>query len=249
VSTQTTTDLRATLLAALAASGHDVEAADVARASGALAGPLLVIRLPLRSGSGMEATVVASDRDGIDAEQLVQRLAEDAAAALGPLVAGDASIEVADGLATVTAAFGAPIEVGLVRLGGAVVGAVLCATDRRATTPGSGAPGPAPGPVGSAPSRRPAPTPALGGGAQTGLHLLRDVRLDVTVELGRADLTVAEVLELTVGAVVELDRAARAPVDVRVNGTLLARGEVVVIDDEYAVRITEIVDPAAGDEA
>jgi flagellar motor switch protein FliN len=59
-------------------------------------------------------------------------------------------------------------------------------------------------------------------------------------------MTVAEVLELSVGSVVELDRAARAPVDIRVNGTLLAKGEVVVIDDEYAVRVTQILDPARG---
>ncbi|MDH4077484.1 MAG: FliM/FliN family flagellar motor switch protein, partial [Acidimicrobiia bacterium] len=55
-------------------------------------------------------------------------------------------------------------------------------------------------------------------------------------------VTLADVLEYDVGSVVELDRAAGAPVDVRVNGTLLAHGEVVLIDDEYAVRITAIID-------
>ena len=80
------------------------------------------------------------------------------------------------------------------------------------------------------------------------LHLLREVELGISVELGRSRMTVREVLGLAPGAVVELDRPAGSPVDVLVNGTLMARGEVVVVDDEYAVRVTEIVntDPAVG---
>ncbi len=80
------------------------------------------------------------------------------------------------------------------------------------------------------------------------LHLLREVELGISVELGRSRMTVREVLGLAPGAVVELDRPAGSPVDVLVNGTLMARGEVVVVDDEYAVRVTEIVsaDPALG---
>lgn len=80
------------------------------------------------------------------------------------------------------------------------------------------------------------------------LHLLREVELGISVELGRSKMSVREVLGLAPGAVVELDRPAGSPVDVLVNGTLMARGEVVVVDDEYAVRITEVVssDPAVG---
>ena len=73
------------------------------------------------------------------------------------------------------------------------------------------------------------------------LGMLRDVPLEVTAELGHTQLSVAEILQLTVGSVVELDRTAGAPVDVVVNGALIARGEVVVIDDEYGIRVTEIV--------
>jgi flagellar motor switch protein FliN/FliY len=73
------------------------------------------------------------------------------------------------------------------------------------------------------------------------LQLLNDVPMAVTVQLGSTRMTVRELLALTPGAVVELDRAAGSPVDVLVNGTLLARGEVVVVDEEYAVRISEIV--------
>lgn len=73
------------------------------------------------------------------------------------------------------------------------------------------------------------------------LGILSDVPLDVSAELGHSRLSVAEILQLNVGSVIELDRTAGAPVDVVVNGSLIARGEVVVIDDEYGIRITEIV--------
>lgn len=73
------------------------------------------------------------------------------------------------------------------------------------------------------------------------LGMLREVPLEVSAELGHTRLSVAEILQLNVGSVIELDRTAGAPVDVLVNGSLIAVGEVVVIDDEYGVRITEIV--------
>lgn len=73
------------------------------------------------------------------------------------------------------------------------------------------------------------------------LELLSDVEMGLSVELGRTRMSMSELLSLTPGAVVELDRAAGSPVDVLVNGTLIAKGEVVVIDEEFGVRITEIV--------
>ena len=73
------------------------------------------------------------------------------------------------------------------------------------------------------------------------MGFLDDVAMHVTVELGRTQLTVAELLGLGVGSVVELDRPAGAPVDIFVNGKLIAHGEVVVVDDEYGFRISEIV--------
>jgi flagellar motor switch protein FliN/FliY len=78
-----------------------------------------------------------------------------------------------------------------------------------------------------------------------GLELLRDVEMEVTVELGRTRMTVRELLSLSPGAVVELDRAAGSPADLLVNGTLIARGEVVVVDEDFGIRITEIVGPNA----
>jgi flagellar motor switch protein FliN/FliY len=76
---------------------------------------------------------------------------------------------------------------------------------------------------------------------RNGLDLLRDVEMEVTVELGRTRMTVRELLALAPGAVVELDRAAGSPADLLVNGRLIARGEVVVVDEDFAVRITEII--------
>jgi flagellar motor switch protein FliN/FliY len=74
-----------------------------------------------------------------------------------------------------------------------------------------------------------------------GLDLLRDVSMEVTVELGRTRMTVRELLSLSPGAVIELDRAAGSPADLLVNGTLIARGEIVVVDEDFGIRITEIL--------
>ncbi|CCG01782.1 flagellar motor switch protein FliN [Blastococcus saxobsidens] len=77
------------------------------------------------------------------------------------------------------------------------------------------------------------------------LELLRHVAMEVTVEIGRTRMTVQELLSLHPGEVVELDRAASAPADLLVNGTLIARGEVVVVDEDFGLRISEIVTDAA----
>ena len=73
------------------------------------------------------------------------------------------------------------------------------------------------------------------------IGLLRDVSLSVTVELGRSRITIQELLSLTPGAVVELDREVGSLADLLVNGTLIARGEVVVVEDTYGIRISEII--------
>jgi flagellar motor switch protein FliN/FliY len=86
-----------------------------------------------------------------------------------------------------------------------------------------------------------APSRAAGPAVLRGLELLRDVNMDVTAQIGSTRMTISELLNLTEGAVVELDRAAGAPADLLVNGHLIARGEVVVIDENFALRITEIV--------
>ena len=73
------------------------------------------------------------------------------------------------------------------------------------------------------------------------LKLLMGVPLNVTVEIGSARRKVKEILDFTQGTIIELERQAGAPVDIIVNGHLIAKGDVVVIDDNFAVRITEII--------
>jgi flagellar motor switch protein FliN/FliY len=73
------------------------------------------------------------------------------------------------------------------------------------------------------------------------LRRLSDVPIDLTVEIGRTRLTVGETLELRQGSILTLNRMAGEPVDLLVNGTPIARGEVVVIDEQFGVRITDVV--------
>jgi flagellar motor switch protein FliN/FliY len=75
------------------------------------------------------------------------------------------------------------------------------------------------------------------------LDLLMDIPLEISVELGRVNMQVREVVDLGAGSIVEIDKAAGEPVDVLVNGRPVARGEVVVIEDNFGVRITEILSP------
>ncbi|MGC8863531.1 MAG: flagellar motor switch protein FliN [Armatimonadota bacterium] len=73
------------------------------------------------------------------------------------------------------------------------------------------------------------------------MELLMDVQLDLSVELGRASVAVKELLQLGPGTVLELDRLAEEPVDILANGKLIARGEIVVVDDCFGVKILQIV--------
>ncbi len=77
-----------------------------------------------------------------------------------------------------------------------------------------------------------------------GIALLRDVNLDVKIELGRTRMVVDDVLRLSEGAVVELDKLAGDPVDIYVNGRHIARGEVLVLNENFCVRISEILEGA-----
>jgi flagellar motor switch protein FliN/FliY len=80
-------------------------------------------------------------------------------------------------------------------------------------------------------------------GAPRSLDLLLDIRLQLTAELGRREMTIREALSLGPGSVLELDKIAGEPVDLLVNNKLIARGEVVVIDENFGVRVTEVVSP------
>jgi flagellar motor switch protein FliN/FliY len=82
------------------------------------------------------------------------------------------------------------------------------------------------------------------GGDGLGLNALQDVELDLRIELGRTELLIEEVLQLKSGSVVPLDKLAGDPVDILVNGRLVARGEVLVLNDNFCVRVAEIVAPS-----
>lgn len=86
-------------------------------------------------------------------------------------------------------------------------------------------------------------TPHVEPKAQANLDMLMDVPLKITVELGRTKMTLRQTLDLVQGSVIELDRLAGDPVDIFVNDRMFAKGEVVVVDDKFAVRITELIDP------
>lgn len=73
------------------------------------------------------------------------------------------------------------------------------------------------------------------------LNMLLDIPLKVTVELGRTNRSVQEILELSPGSIIELDKLAGEPVDILVNNKLIAKGEVVVIEENFGVRVTDII--------
>jgi flagellar motor switch protein FliN/FliY len=99
----------------------------------------------------------------------------------------------------------------------------------------------------------PAPAPAhifeqFGGGQEKpvtpqGFDMILDIPVRITVELGRTKISIRNLLQLAHGSVVELDGLAGEPMDVLVNGTLIAQGEVVVVNDKFGIRLTDIITP------
>jgi flagellar motor switch protein FliN/FliY len=87
-----------------------------------------------------------------------------------------------------------------------------------------------------------AQTPAAKGDSRR-LDMLLDVPLEVNVELGRTRMTIQDLLQLGPGSVIELDKVAGDALDILVNGRLVARGEAVVVNDKFGIRITDIVSP------
>lgn len=251
-------ELTSTLSAMLSAQGFGAAPLEVAggtlvdsspiergAAEGGLADAVL-LNTVLLEGELAVALVALRDDTGAEPEALCASVAE--------MVAGadrtSAEREPVSGAQALLDSLPAPLSqaVGLTD-GDTMIGLVLIAADRRgddaeaAPAPNEEAfsPGPVQG-VAATPNRAPMPIGADPGG----LDLLRRVALEVSVELGRTRMTLDEVMGLDIGSVIELDRSVGAPVDVRVNDTLIARGEVVVVDGEYAVRLTEIVDRTAG---
>ncbi len=91
--------------------------------------------------------------------------------------------------------------------------------------------------------------PSFGGnsgnaGMMNELDMILDIPVQITVELGRTKITIKNLLQLAHGSVVELDAMAGEPMDVMVNGTLIAQGEVVVVNDKFGIRLTDIITPS-----
>jgi len=134
--------------------------------------------------------------------------------------------------------------------------ALLAASAKQGGAGGAAAAAPA-APVENVPAATPAPAVPQQLDASTsqvfavgaapvhrGIEMLAGVDMEVTVELGRTRMAVRDLLALSPGTVLELDRAADGPADLLVNGRLIARGEVVVVDEDFGLRITEIIEDA-----
>jgi flagellar motor switch protein FliN/FliY len=76
------------------------------------------------------------------------------------------------------------------------------------------------------------------------LDMILDVHVDLSIEVGHAKISIRNLMQLNQGSVVELDRAAGEPLDVFVNGTLVAHGEVVVVNEKFGIRLTDVISPA-----
>jgi len=81
-------------------------------------------------------------------------------------------------------------------------------------------------------------------GQDVSLDVILDVPVTLSLEVGRAKIPIRNLLQLNQGSVVELERAAGEPLDVFVNGTLVAHGEVVVVNDKFGIRLTDVISPA-----
>ncbi len=84
---------------------------------------------------------------------------------------------------------------------------------------------------------------AEGGLGESNLSMILDIPVTVAVEIGRSKVTISNLLKLNQGSVVELDRLAGEPMDVLVNGTLIAHGEIVVVNEKFGIRLTDIISP------
>ncbi|CAB3882351.1 flagellar motor switch protein FliN [Achromobacter mucicolens] len=116
-----------------------------------------------------------------------------------------------------------------------------------AAAPAPAAPAPAAAPAAPAQSAAQSVFKPLAGatsGQGTDIDLIMDVPVQLTVELGRTRLTIKNLLQLGQGSVVELDGLAGEPMDIFVNGYLIAQGEVVVVEEKYGIRLTDIITPS-----
>jgi len=86
--------------------------------------------------------------------------------------------------------------------------------------------------------------PGAGSGGDINLDVVLDIPVTLSMEVGRSKLSIRNLLQLNQGSVVELNRATGEPLDVYVNGTLVAHGEVVVVNEKFGIRLTDVISPA-----
>lgn len=230
-------------------------------------------RLAVLVGRDLVDALAASPLGGLDLHAAIQPALDAAAARLGARARNARTVELADVVPDLGDGFTTVPLIGT-GIAAAVLltdHALANATDPLPELPPEPEPAPAApaAPVGGAAGAPAAPgfpgtaaaaaaAAALGGqGAfqtsaayshipgQRGIEMLHGVDMEVTVELGRTRMTVRDLLALSPGAVLELDRAAGSPADLLVNGRLIARGEVVVVDEDFGLRVTEILDDTA----
>ena len=91
---------------------------------------------------------------------------------------------------------------------------------------------------------KPETVPSVGGDHNPNLDVILDIPVTLSMEVGNTDISIRNLLQLNQGSVIELDRLAGEPLDVLVNGTLVAHGEVVVVNEKFGIRLTDIVSPA-----
>jgi len=216
--------------------------AAIAEMDGAVSG-----RIGLLVAADLVEALAASPIQGLDLAAATQPALDAAATALGGHARAARTVEAAAVVDEFAGDFTA------VPLIGAGIAAALLVPDEclralpsvavqqptTSTTPAT--------PATPAPEPRPADTtaPTTVAAPGRGIEMLHGVVMDVTVEIGRTRMTVRDLLALTPGTVLELDRAAGSPADLLVNGRLIARGEVVVVDEDFGLRVTEIVDDSA----
>ena len=215
-------------------------------------------RVAVLVGTDLVEALASSPLGGLDLAAATQPAFDAAAAALGTGCGAAREVSVA----LVDADLGGPFVVVPLLGAGVPCGALLVADAAVAAAGAIGAVVPGEAPVGApvppavpfavaptvppaVPSSVPSSVAPVSLPATRGIEMLHGVDLEVSVELGRTRMTVRDLLALSPGEVLELDRAAGSPADLLVNGRLIARGEVVVVEEDFGLRITEIVDESA----
>lgn len=185
------------------------------------------------------ATNGLSDQDPTQAGGLSEELDDDWAAALSEQAAASRGPTQADGLQDDMDDWAAA----LAEQTAASPSGVVEDQDKPGSTAGNAFSSPAPT---ATPATQQVFQPLVGSGSggNSDIDLIMDIPVQLSVELGRTKLTIKNILQLGQGSVVELDGLAGEPMDIFVNGYLIAQGEVVVVDDKYGIRLTDIITPS-----